>query len=91
MPVKWDAEKDKFILNCLLLDPSVNIGTAVIDGIAKSWRKSSIRFTHMSLLFRPDLFLVLLLLLLLPRHHQTSLCQPQKKTKTIQDDPLRSL
>lgn len=40
MPVKWDAEKDKFILNCLLLDPSINIGSAAIESIISSWRKS---------------------------------------------------
>lgn len=40
MPVKWDSEKDKFILNVLLTDPSVNIGAAAIENIIKSWRKS---------------------------------------------------
>ena len=40
MPVKWDAEKDKFVLNCLLLDPSITIGGAVIENICKSWRTS---------------------------------------------------
>ncbi|KAF1346644.1 hypothetical protein BDV97DRAFT_223381 [Delphinella strobiligena] len=37
MPVKWDADKDKFILNCLLLDPTINIGSAAIESIISSW------------------------------------------------------
>ncbi|KAL1302600.1 hypothetical protein AAFC00_002976 [Neodothiora populina] len=37
MPVKWDSDKDKFILNCLLTDPTITVGNGVIDSIITSW------------------------------------------------------
>ena len=39
MPVKWDAEKDQFLLLQLINDPTTNIKKEQFDNIIAAWRK----------------------------------------------------